>query len=112
MTAKPGIHLEDHSIAYIDAKPPSLPGNCPLPPHPTIKLTCPPDELSQKGCLTDYSKRYTIEHNFKVAFIGSVAKSSVDSFRQSLNTVLSEGSNQSNSSDIPPFVQESSSYKL
>lgn len=63
--------------------------------HPEIRMAAVPGELLDDESRVNYAKKYTIEHNFLVSFIGRIHKDSIDKFRYSFNYVnqdlLSQG---------------------
>jgi hypothetical protein len=73
---KHGVHPETHAAVYSSAKGPSfLPGEDILMKKRPVKIDVkdPSEKLDPLSRL-NYAKLYTVEHNVKVYFIGSVAR--------------------------------------
>ncbi|KAL2064646.1 hypothetical protein VTL71DRAFT_3784 [Oculimacula yallundae] len=76
-TLKPGVHVEHHTVIYTD----KIAGARLLPGEKLSKtpLQMEPNDNSQrldKASRVNYAKLYTVEHNVKVFFIGSLTKES------------------------------------
>ena len=85
-TTKPGCHPEVHSMIYTNPEPGYLVGEIPLR-NPKIRMQSSGPETLAKASRINYAKRYTIEHNLSVCFIGRIARESSDDFWMTLNQV-------------------------
>lgn len=75
-------------MIYTAPEPDYLPGEAPLP-NPKIRVRLHGGERLQRESRVNYGKKYTIEHNFSVAFIGSIAEECSNDFWVSFHTVNS-----------------------
>lgn len=91
-TNKPGVKAEHHTIIYTGETPPNpLPGEIgpykrPVRMNPLTSR----DELFPESRL-NYSKLYTVEHNIRVCFIGSIHKDSEVTFFTDFRTTFEDG---------------------
>lgn len=85
-TKKNGCHPEVHAMIYTNPKPDYLQGEMPLP-NPEIRMAQSGRDTLAIASRINYTKRYTIEHNLSVCFIGRIAKESSDDFWMTFNTL-------------------------
>src|SRR5438045_3403450 len=76
---KPGVKPEDHTIIYTGDNPPDLLPDEVLDKVP-IQMIGDQGETLRPESRVNYSKIYTVEHNVKVCFIGSIAPASEKNF--------------------------------
>jgi hypothetical protein len=68
------VKCDDHAIVYIGDKPPNeIEGEERLRLRPIRIVPNTPRDKLEKESRINYAKIYTVEHNVKVYFIGSVA---------------------------------------
>jgi hypothetical protein len=80
-TGKRGVKADDHAIIYIgEIAPRELPGELPLRKRPIRVIGKSPQDKLNPASRINYSKVYTIEHNFKVCFIGRIHEDSEAEF--------------------------------
>jgi len=76
-TKKWGVKRDDHAIIYTGDNPPrELNGEPPLKLRPIRVIGKTPRDKLEEESRINYAKVYTVEHNVKVHFIGSIAPSS------------------------------------
>ncbi|KFY11671.1 hypothetical protein V491_07104 [Pseudogymnoascus sp. VKM F-3775] len=102
-TAKPGIHSAHHSIIFTESQsanpprsiehpPTEIEGEQPLPNEPVcVELRNQRDQLDITSRL-NYAKMYTVEHNIKVCFIGSIHEASRKQFKKSFHRIENDDS--------------------
>ncbi|RFU35538.1 hypothetical protein B7463_g774, partial [Scytalidium lignicola] len=88
-TAKPGVHPGLHSVVYATEFPPELQqGEYATYLQPPIKIKLESDRhMLDKASRINYSKVYTVEHNVKVSFIGTVETSFMPQFMANYHKV-------------------------
>lgn len=88
---KSGAHPEDHGIVYTgDVVPPALDGEGQLG-YPAIQMIpLNHTDRLQPQSRVNYTKKYTIEHNFKVEFVGRIHPDSLKKLKDALKRQQSE----------------------
>ncbi len=80
-TGKPGVKPEDHAIIYTgDTAPKEVPGEGKLHKKAIRVKTDNAREKLAEASRVNYNKLYTIEHNYKVCFIGKIHPASEGTF--------------------------------
>lgn len=79
--------------------------------HPKIRMAAVSGELLDDESRVNYAKKYTIEHNFLVSFIGRIHKESVDDFWYSFNYVNQDLLSQSLTGNERHVVSEANASR-
>lgn len=91
-TTKPGVHAEHHAIIFTgkDDDVPPLHYNEEQLPNPPIRMDAKiAKEKLDPMSRINYAKPYTVEHNVKVLFIGSVNKKYMKRLENGYNSIHS-----------------------
>lgn len=88
-TKRKGCHPEDHAMVYTGhSQPPLVHGEAASLMRPPIRCRMDNDKFKlDTASRLNYAKLYTIEHNVKVQFIGSIASSSKNKLVAAYNDI-------------------------